>query len=289
MARLSERRDQKQARSATSVVDHQSTTDKTLANYLDAMLHDVTTRLESVEESSEILPVEDGTRAESTAAPDLPFATPVTPEKTLETRQPEPSLLSPEAVPDFVPEFRKVIVPEVQPAAEVTTESMEEVSVEPLDTWLENGRPAWAQERFDCLMFVVDGLRLAVPLLLLGNIHPLDRPLTPLFDQPKWFLGLLSLAQERTIRVVDTAKLVMPERYRPESAKDLGYAVGVHDSDWAFGCHQIEGSISLTPEQVKWRTSRTSRPWLAGTVIDEMCALVDLHAFSRTLETGQRR
>lgn len=285
MARLSERRDQKQSRLSTSVVDHQSTTDKTLANYLDAMLHDVTTRLEGVEELPESLPAEDQTRSESIPEPDLPAAAPLLPEKSTELRQTEPPLQSPVAVP----EFRKVVVPEAQPTSTVTTESMGEVAVETQDIWLENGRPAWAQERFDCLMFVVDGLRLAVPLLLLGNIHPLDRPLTPLFDQPKWFLGLLSLAQERTIRVVDTAKLVMPERYRPESAKDLGYAVGVHDSDWAFGCHQIEGSISLTPEQVKWRTSRTSRPWLAGTVVDEMCALVDLHAFSRTLETGQRR
>lgn len=275
MARIGDQREQKQGRSATSLAEHQSTTDKTLANYLDAMLHDVTTRLESVEETPETQPEADQARVEVTPEADA----------SQERRPAKPSLLFPAAAP----ESPTVSVPEIQPTQEVATEAQLEVRSEPLDVWLENGRPAWAQERFDCLMFVVDGLRLAVPLMLLGNIHPLDRPLTPLFDQPKWFLGLLSLAQERTIRVVDTAKLVMPERYRPESSRDLGYAVGVYDSDWAFGCHQIEGSISLTPEQVKWRSSRTSRPWLAGTVIDEMCALVDLHAFSRTLETGQRR
>lgn len=284
MAPLSERRDQKQARATTSVVEHRSTTDKTLANYLDAMLHDVTSRLESSEDATHSDPSEDLSKADTAPDPVSTAPAPQAGEKPPERRQSEPALRSPEITP--VP--KEIVLPDAQPIEHSAPEAHAEPAVETLGVWLENGRPAWAQERFDCLMFVVDGLRLAVPLLLLGNIHPLDRPLTPLFDQPKWFLGLLSLAQERTIRVVDTAKLVMPERYRSESAEDLGYAVGVHDSDWAFGCHQIEGSISLTPDQVKWRSSRTSRPWLAGTVIDEMCALVDLHAFSRTLGNGNQ-
>jgi purine-binding chemotaxis protein CheW len=151
-------------------------------------------------------------------------------------------------------------------------------------SWAANGRPNWAQERFDCLVFTVDGLKLAVPLLLLGNIHKLDKELTPLFDQPGWFLGLLPIQQDRNIRVVDTGQLVMPERYKPESVDLLAYAVGVHDSDWAFGAHSIEGSVTLEPDEVKWRSLRTSRPWLAGTVISEMCALVDLDAFSKVLQ-----
>jgi purine-binding chemotaxis protein CheW len=132
-------------------------------------------------------------------------------------------------------------------------------------------------------VFVVNGLKLAVPLLLLGNIHTLDKELTPLFDQPGWFLGLLPVPDGRNIRVVDTAQLVMPERYNPETTALLKFAVGVHNSDWAFAAHAIEGSISLTTDAVKWRTQRTSRPWLAGTVISEMCALVDLDAFEQVL------
>ncbi|MBU2862791.1 chemotaxis protein CheW, partial [Reinekea forsetii] len=146
-----------------------------------------------------------------------------------------------------------------------------------------DGYPEWAQGRFECLVFQVEGLKLAVPLLLLGNIHPLDKELTALFDQPDWFIGLLPVAQERNIRVVDTAQLVMPERHKPENKERLRYAVGVHDSDWAFGADSIEGSITLTTDRVKWRSTRTSRPWLAGTVISEMCALVDLDAFDRIL------
>jgi len=41
----------------------------------------------------------------------------------------------------------------------------------------------------------------------------------------------------------------------------------------------------LTPAAVKWRGHSGSRPWLAGTVIDRMCALIDADAFAQMLET----
>ncbi|GGX50877.1 chemotaxis protein CheW [Saccharospirillum salsuginis] len=255
--------------------------DKTLANYLDAMLHEAT---QSQTEETYDWPYE---------PVELPVTSDPVPEQALAEPEPEPEpqtrLKADPAPQPVAPEPEPEVEPEIEPVAtepeteEATPEPVDEIDPHDLSRWLDNGRPAWAQERFDCLVFVVDGLKLAVPLLLLGNIHPLERELTPLFDQPKWFLGLLPIQQDKkNIRVVDTARLVMPERYRPESAENLAYAVGVHGSDWAFGCHAIEGSITLEPEDVKWRTKRTSRPWLAGTVIDQMCALVDLNAFAKT-------
>ena len=40
------------------------------------------------------------------------------------------------------------------------------------------GRPEWAQGPFECLLFDVAGLTLAVPLVCLGSIYPLARPRT---------------------------------------------------------------------------------------------------------------
>src|SRR5690606_31871241 len=51
--------------------------------------------------------------------------------------------------------------------------------------------PAWREAPFEALLFDVGGLTLAVPLISLGSIHSLDGPITPLFGQPDWFLGLL--------------------------------------------------------------------------------------------------
>ena len=144
-----------------------------------------------------------------------------------------------------------------------------------------SGQPAWAQQRFECLVFTVNGLKLAIPLLMLSTIHTVDKKLTPLFDQPSWLLGLLPAHNGQPVRVVDTALMVMPERSQPDTSAWVRFAIGVHDSDWAFAAQGIKGSISLVPDAVKWRTQRTSRPWLAGTVISEMCALLDPDGFAQ--------
>lgn len=273
-------------------------TDAALANYLDAMLHTATEadgarwpepdpEPEMLEKPAEPVPVVDPpvTAPSVDVAPSLVTPTPATEKADIqlpelearETTLPTVESIPAEPLTDVTPSIE---IAEPASAAITTPESVSDEN--DLSRWLDNGRPAWAQQRFDCLVFVVDGLKLAVPLILLGNIHPLDRDLTPLFDQPEWFLGLLPVQNGRNLRVVDTARLVMPERYRPESVEELAFGVGVYGSDWAFGCHQIEGSISLEPDAVKWRSARTSRPWLAGTIIDRMCALVDLHEFART-------
>jgi len=44
--------------------------------------------------------------------------------------------------------------------------------------------------------------------------------------------------------------------------------------------------LRLTPDQVRWRTERTRRRWLAGTVIEHMCALIDPPAFAEMLRTS---
>lgn len=275
-----------------------SATDVALANYLDAMLHTATEaddarwpdpdpEPEALAKPTVPVPVVDPpvTAPEVDVAPPLVTSAPVT--EQVDIQLPELGIreASPPTVESAQVEPLTDDVPSIEiaePASAAITAPESESDNNDLSRWLDNGRPVWAQQRFDCLVFVVDGLKLAVPLILLGNIHPLDRDLTPLFDQPEWFLGLLPVQNGRNLRVVDTARLVMPERYRPDSVEELAFGVGVYGSDWAFGCHQIEGSISLEPDAVKWRSARTSRPWLAGTIIDRMCALVDLHEFART-------
>ncbi|MEX2365026.1 MAG: chemotaxis protein CheW [Pseudohongiellaceae bacterium] len=272
-----------------------SATDVALANYMDAMLHTATeaddarwpdteeqeAHVERAPPKTELPATEPRVdEAKPTVPPAVALPQVETQSKPLTAREMAFQVAEPQPVEPLADDQPLVELSEPEPPVITAPESVAEEN--DLSRWLDNGRPAWAQQRFDCLVFVVDGLKLAVPLILLGNIHPLDRDLTPLFDQPEWFLGLLPVQNGRNLRVVDTARLVMPERYRPGSVDELAFGVGVYGSDWAFGCHQIEGSISLEPDAVKWRSTRTSRPWLAGTIIDRMCALVDLHEFART-------
>ncbi len=167
----------------------------------------------------------------------------------------------------------------------VELEVAPQLSSEPVETAPE-AHPGWGEEPFECLLFDVAGLTLAVPLVCLGSIYPLaDQELTPLFGQPDWFLGILP-SQAGNLKVLDTARWVMPDRYRDDFREGLQYVISVQGYEWGLAAHQVSRSIRLDPSEVKWRTQRSQRPWLAGTVIEHMCALVDVTALAELIASG---
>ena len=187
---------------------------------------------------------------------------------------------------------------------EVTTESTETVSTESLllseplpivesitlaveDTplashWLDNGRPNWAQEPFDILLLEVHGIKLAVPLAALGHIHKINKDNISLFGQAKWLLGLQKTIMGN-IKAVDTARFVMPERYKPSLAQQYQYTVVINGLKWGLAVNGIDQPITIDPEHIRWRPRRSQRPWMAGTVKDHMCVLLDIPVFGEIL------
>lgn len=149
-------------------------------------------------------------------------------------------------------------------------------------------RRDWADEAFECLLFEVGGLTLAVPLISLGSIYPLTTELTPLFGQPDWFMGILP-SQAGNLKVVNTGLWVMPERYEDSLKDGYGYVISIEGYDWGLAVTNVRESIRLQPEQVKWRSSSGQRPWLAGTVIDHMCALMDVVELAGLIASGATR
>jgi len=148
--------------------------------------------------------------------------------------------------------------------------------------WMPNGLPQWAQSRFDVLLFKVSGLTLAVPLISLGQIQPITDELTPLFGQADWFMGLQPTPQGK-IRTVNTAKFVMPERYDESFVENAKYVVSINGVPWGLAVDSVNQPISLQPDDVKWRSDRSKRPWLAGTVKEHMCALLDIPMIGQML------
>ncbi len=174
----------------------------------------------------------------------------------------------------------RVVVPEPPPPVAAPPEPEQEIACEteavPPDPWLDCGRPQWADGNFQALLFTVAGLKMAVPLVCLGSIHPLIEDLTPLVGRAPWFMGLMPI-HEQNMRVVDTALWVMPERYKEGIRDNYKYAINLADSDWALACDSVAQAITLSPDEVRWRTERSKRAWLAGTVVEHMCALVDVN------------
>lgn len=144
----------------------------------------------------------------------------------------------------------------------------------------------FGEEDFQALFFEVAGLTLAVPLKSLGGIHQLGE-LTPLFGKPKWFKGVM-LNRDEKLSVVDTARWVMPEKFTPELEEKLSYKylITLGDSSWGLLAESLVNNITLKPEDVKWRTNGSKRPWLAGVIKEKMCALLDVDNLNRLLEQG---
>ena len=252
-----------------------------LQSYLDGLLQDAAAELEmsvSLDEF-EAAVLEEQVRDARLLEPVAPAVAPVAPvalATVLESQAPVQvapvELLAPVQAPvveQAPPEVATVAEQVPQPAA-----------------LLADGRPAWAEEPFECLLFDVAGLTLAVPLICLGSIYPLEgQELTPLFGQPEWFLGILP-SQAGNLKVLDTARWVMPDRYREDFREGLQYVISVQGYEWGLAVHQVSRSIRLDPSEVKWRSQRAQRPWLAGTVIEHMCALLDVEALAELIASG---
>ena len=148
--------------------------------------------------------------------------------------------------------------------------------------WADNGRPKWAQSRFDALLFDVSGLTLAVPLVALGQIVSLKNDITPIFGQAEWFMGILATTLGK-LKVVNTALFVMPEKYNEAFLDSAEYAISLDGVPWALAVDKVTQPVSLDPEEIKWRGQRSKRPWLAGTVKSSMCALIDIPHMAKLL------
>ena len=179
---------------------------------------------------------------------------------------------------------REAVIHRLERSVEVVPEPEREPEVDPAPSAPPPApaTAAWREEPFEALLFDVGGLKLAVPLVLLGTIYPLEGEITPLFGQPDWFLGILA-TPAGNLKVLDTARWVMPERYSPDLKDSLSFVISVEGFDWGMAVHGVQQSIRLSPDQVKWRSQQGKRPWLAGTVIEHMCALLDVSALAELI------
>jgi purine-binding chemotaxis protein CheW len=264
----------------------ESRSQQTLQSYLDALLQDAVMELtESVSHDEfQAAVLEEQQRDVQRVVP-LRQVAPAEPEP-ISVPMPVPVVAEPEVLLELPPESPVDPLPtRVEPIANF--ESQSQVPGGP--PVQRNGQPEWGEEPFECLLFDVAGLTLAVPLVSLGSIYPLaGQDLTPLFGQPAWFLGILP-CQAGNLKVLDTARWVMADRYRDDFREGLQYVISVQGYEWGLAVHQVSRSIRLDPKEVKWRSQRTQRPWLAGTVIDHMCALVDVAALAELIASGGTR
>ncbi|MDH5570527.1 MAG: chemotaxis protein CheW [Gammaproteobacteria bacterium] len=145
--------------------------------------------------------------------------------------------------------------------------------------------------QFQVMLFKVAGLTLAVPLDELNGVVEWKDNLTEMPAHADFYLGIMQHLGQ-SIPVVDTARLVFPRDKlvaldADEPSERITRVILIDDSRWGLAVDAVEEVITLNKEDVRWRSARTSRKWLLGTVIEHMCALLDTKAFAEKLTSGK--
>ncbi len=150
--------------------------------------------------------------------------------------------------------------------------------------------PNWAQPSFQVILFNVGNLTLALPLNDLNSIVVWDKKyLNEMPGSEKWYLGLLQ-HHGKNVPVIDTLQHVIPAERIDSFIKKRGDFKNIiifNNQSWGLACEEIIGIKTLAAEEVKWRSTRTTRRWLMGTVKEQMCALLDSEEFASMLTTGE--
>lgn len=171
--------------------------------------------------------------------------------------------------------------PQQDISLEIATEQEEEQALQ-----LETASQSTANE-FQILLFKVAGITLAVSLEKLDGILEWNEDVTAMPNSSPWFLGLLAERGEQ-IKVIDTGMLVVPSKFRAHhSREDMQKIILIGDGKWGLACDSVSEVITLRRDKVRWRGESSKRPWLAGTVVDHMCALLDVEKFVELLGSDQ--
>lgn len=135
---------------------------------------------------------------------------------------------------------------------------------------------------FTALLFKVAGVVLAAPLFTLGGIF---RPavINKLFGKPDWYAGLTCI-QKQKVSVVDTAKWMLPGKKIIDH--EYKFVILCKDKKWCLQCDELLGTKTIKREDVKWRVFHGDRPWLAGILKKDMCALLHITELEKMLDSG---
>ncbi|GAA0689045.1 hypothetical protein GCM10009104_14210 [Marinobacterium maritimum] len=117
------------------------------------------------------------------------------------------------------------------------------------------------------------GLKLAIPFdYVEGSLHLVDLSLN--LNGPEWVIGRFGQEPAWT-RIVDTARWLIPERYKPEYSRYLEIVI-LKGRRWALACDELVQSVRIPTAEINWHRDPHHRTWLLGTYMPERCAILDI-------------
>ena len=158
---------------------------------------------------------------------------------------------------------------------QLVIETVEEPSKVDEDTWRESP--------FQTLLFDIQGLQLAIPLHELNGILTWpEKPLTKMPGKASWHIGLYSQEHQHT-QVINTGDIILPDNYKDNDSKS-GFIILIDNGRWGLACNKVNEVVTLSPEEIRWRQQPGNRPWLAGTVLEKMCSILNIEELVKILE-----
>lgn len=120
-----------------------------------------------------------------------------------------------------------------------------------------------------CFVFTVAGLKLALPLARVSEVVEFSGCRGA--SAPPLVLGHL-LHENKKVPVLDTGHVILPEN---SAARAYRWLVIVDRGSYALACDAVHPNMEIAQDAVRWRTHLTKRRWLAGTLLQQRCALLD--------------
>ncbi|MET0064945.1 MAG: chemotaxis protein CheW [Candidatus Thiodiazotropha sp.] len=222
--------------------------DDALKSYLDTLLSEIDTPPVS-KSRTKAAPSRSEAKRETAVEPPL-----------MEPLQPVAKAKVKEPIPDADIQIKEQAEPELQDAPEPDRSEQ---------------APQWAEQPFQVLLFKVHGITMGIPLNALMGILKYPGQAKQLPGQPGWSLGVV-LNREDKVVVIDTARLLMPERVDPEQANAPRHLLLIGQGDRALAVDAICETRQMEKEQIRWRRGAQTRPWYAGIIIQELSVLLDV-------------
>lgn len=147
-------------------------------------------------------------------------------------------------------------------------------------------------DSFDAVLFRLEGLQLAIPAKTMAQILVFPSEIVTSSTAPSWYRGSFE-HEGAEVKLVDAAPIVIPAHHRVRlqgvHRRERRRVILLAGGQWALCCEDDIDRVRLHADKIRWRTAQTKRPWLAGTVMEHMCGLLDVGALSGLLYREWRK
>lgn len=147
--------------------------------------------------------------------------------------------------------------------------------------------PDWGREAFQAMVFKVGELSLAIPLVELAGVVEWQPELIDSQGASGLCMGHFPHAGQ-SVTVIDTARFIFPEQHLqalggPHISPRLSRIVLINQGNIGLACNEVFEVITIESAQVNWRSDKTRRQWLAGTMLDQLIAVLDARTTAEIL------